>query len=304
MTIFINEDRQHTEMDLLQRYKTLCHDFKAVQTIRPSLRVNTLKTTDQELAQRLQEKKIKLEKISFLTHGYWYESPFSLGATPETLQGYYYLQEAASQIPAEILDPKPEEAVLDMTCAPGGKLTQLAALMQNKGILIGVDSDIKRMPATENNCERLGVANTALYTLDGREIETLGFTFDKILLDAPCSGNYATEKNYFRKRSVKDFENRATLQKELLKAAWGVLNKGGTLIYSTCSLEPEENELVIDWVIRTSGAVAEKMQLSIGDPGITDFLGRKLDLSISNTKRFWPHKTGTQGFFVAKLRKP
>jgi NOL1/NOP2/sun family putative RNA methylase len=290
-------------MDLQERYKKLCPDFQPVATIRPSLRINTLKISDHDLIQRLQAKKVTLEKIPYLSHGYWYEAPFSLGATPEYLQGYYYLQEAASQMPAEILDPKQGETVLDMACAPGGKLTQMAALMQNNGILVGIDPDIKRMPATENNCERLEMTNSMLYNMDGREIEKLGMTFDKILLDAPCSGNYATEKNYFRKRSMKDFENRAKLQKELLTSAWRVLKKDGKLLYATCSLEPEEDELVIDWAIKTLGAVIEKMTISIGDPGITEFFGHTLDPSISNTRRFWPHRSGTQGFFVAKLAK-
>ncbi|MFH1915969.1 MAG: RsmB/NOP family class I SAM-dependent RNA methyltransferase [Nanoarchaeota archaeon] len=291
-------------MDIQERYKVLCPGFEAVTQIRPALRVNTLKINDKELILRLEKKKVTLEKIPYLSHGHWYAAPFSLGATPEYLQGYYYLQEAASQLPAQVLHPQPGETVLDMSSAPGGKLTQLAAMMQNKGLLIGLDTDAKRLEATRNNCARLGVTNAVLYVMDGRDAKKLGMTFDKILLDAPCSGNYIVEKDYFKRRRMQDFENRARLQKELLKAAFSLLKPKGTLVYSTCSLEPEEDEQVVDWAVRELGAVVEPITLSIGDPGLIEVFGKKLNTTVANCKRFWPHKTGTQGFFVANLSRP
>jgi NOL1/NOP2/sun family putative RNA methylase len=242
-----------------------------------------------------------MEKIPFIKHGYWHKSAFSLGSTPEYLHGYCYLQEAASQIPAEILDAKPDEIVLDMAAAPGSKLTQIAAMMKNEGVLIGIDSDERRLTATRNNMARLGILNAILYTLDGHDVRSLHQEFDKILLDAPCSGNYCIDKDYFEKRTVADFENRSKLQRELLKAAFSVLKLHGTLVYSTCSLEPEENELVIDWAIKELGAVVQPITLSIGDPGITHAIGLEFHPTVAKCKRLWPHKTGTQGFFVAKL---
>jgi tRNA (cytosine40_48-C5)-methyltransferase len=288
---------------LTQRYTELCPGFALAKTVRPALRVNTLKVDEKSLVQRLKGKNVALEKIPFVRHGYWYESTFSLGATPEYLQGYYFLQEAASQIPADLLDPQPGETVLDMACAPGGKLTQLAAFMQGTGVLIGMDTDERRLLATRNNAARLGITNAILYKKDGRQAKELGMVFDRVLLDAPCSGNYVVEKGWFEKRHVTDFTNRAALQKELLRAGFTVLKKDGVLVYSTCSLEPEEDEMVVDWVVKELGAVVEKTSLTVGDPGITTVFGKALDPSVGYARRFWPFKTGTQGFFVAKLRR-
>jgi NOL1/NOP2/sun family putative RNA methylase len=290
-------------MDLLSRYHELCPDFKQVDKIRPALRINTLKITEQELVQRLQKKKVKLEKIPFANHGYWYDAPFSLGSTPEYLQGYYYLQDAASQISAELLNPQHGETVLDMACAPGGKLTQLAAMMHNKGLLVGIDSAEGRLISTRNNMARLGVLNAVLYCFDSREAAHLNMQFDKILLDAPCSGNYAVDKDFLHKRRVRDFENREALQKELIKTALNILKPGGTLVYSTCSLEPEEDEMVVHYAAKELNAKVEPIDLAIGDSGLTKIFGNKMHPSIAHCRRFWPHKTGTQGFFVAKMKK-
>lgn len=288
---------------LVQRYHDLVPDFSLVKSIRPAIRVNTLKTTDDKLVRTLEAKGVRLEKIPFLSHGYWYESKFSLGATPEYLQGHYFLHEAASQVPTEVLEPKPGETVLDMACAPGAKLTQMAAMMQNKGVLIGLDTNEKRLMATRNNMARLGVENAILYLLDARNAKSFKVTFDRILLDAPCSGNYVVEKDYFEKRKLADFQNRAALQKALLRSAFDVLKKGGTIVYATCTLEPEEDEEVMDWAVEELGAKIEPVTISVGDPGLMDVFGRIPHPSVAGCRRFWPHRTGTQGFFVGKMRK-
>jgi 16S rRNA C967 or C1407 C5-methylase (RsmB/RsmF family) len=184
------------------------------------------------------------------------------------------------------------------------KAEQIAEMMKNEGLLVAVDTEPRRLASLRNNLERLGVTNTILFKKDARFIPDFKKTFDKILLDAPCSGNFCIEANFFSTKTLDGIRSRARLQKELLKSAYRVLNIDGTLVYSTCSLEPEENELVIDWFIkRFPDMKLVDTGLDIADAGLTKVFNDELDSSLSKTKRFWPHKTNTQGFFIAKLLK-
>lgn len=288
---------------LVKRYETLGYICKLI-ALQPSLRINTLKTTEKDMVSRLKELGVKLTKIPYTDYGYYYTTTFSLGATSEYLQGYYYIQEAASQLPPKILNPKSEDTVLDMCAAPGSKTTQIAQYMNNKGTLVALDADPRRLFALRNNLERCGVCNTLLYKKDARFVSDLGLQFDKVLLDAPCSGNYAIEEDFFIKKSVDGIRERSRLQKELLKAAVKVLKKNGTLVYSTCSLEPEEDEMNIDWLLdKYPDIKLEESGLKIGDPGLVEAFGKKLNPEIKKCRRFWPTKTETEGFFIAKLVK-
>ena len=286
----------------IERHIQLGEVFESEKVkVKSALRVNTLKIKDEELIKRLNA---KLEKIPFLKHGYFYKSEFSLGATQEYFQGYYYLQEAASQVPAEILNPKGDDLVLDMCACPGSKTTQLAQLMNNKGKIIAIDALNPRLPSLQNNLERCGVTNTVVYKKDARFAQDLGLKFDKILLDAPCSGNFALEPDWFLERKLEDIRVLVKTQRQLLQAALSVLKPSGILVYSTCSLEPEENEMNIDWLLNEYKDVElEKIDINAGDEGLTSVFGKELNPEIRKCRRFWPHKTGTQGFFLAKLRK-
>jgi 16S rRNA C967 or C1407 C5-methylase (RsmB/RsmF family) len=160
------------------------------------------------------------------------------------------------------------------------------------------------LESLRNNIERLGIKNTVLYKKDARFVSDLGLKFDKILLDASCSGNFADEENWFQIKSLEGIKERARLQRELLKAAVKVLKEDGTLVYSTCTLEPEENEMNINWLLnKYDNLNTEPVNISIGDDGLTKVFGEKLNSEIKKCKRFWPHKTGTQGFFIAKIVK-
>jgi NOL1/NOP2/sun family putative RNA methylase len=290
----------------LKRYKQLGEDINPNIKIKPSIRINTLKIGENELIKRLKKEKITLEKIPFLKHGYYYKAKFSLGSTPEYLQGYYYLQEAASQLATEVLfeDNKFPEKVLDMAAAPGSKTTHIAQLMNNKGIIIALDKNPQRLISLQNNLERTGVTNTIIVKKDARFASDLGMTFDKILLDAPCSGNYTLEPQFFDEKSIDGLKPLIKEQRELLKEAIKCLKKDGLLLYSTCSLEPEENELQIDWLIsKYKDIKIEKINKEIGSQGLIKVFNKKLRGEIKLCKRLWPHKTGTQGFFIAKIRK-
>jgi tRNA (cytosine40_48-C5)-methyltransferase len=292
-------------MNFLARYEELGQKFNPNEvTVKKAIRVNTLKIEESELRKRLLKKGVKLTKVPYLTNGYFYESDFSLGSTPEYLQGYYYLQESASQLPVEILDPKEGELILDMAASPGSKTTQMAQRMKNKGVIIALDNDKRRLESLQNNLERLSVTNTILLKKDSRFADDLNMQFDKILLDAPCSGNFCIEKDYFSKRSINDLFQKSKVQKELLKTGIKCLKKGGVLVYSTCSLEPEEDEMVIDSVLSEHPEMKlEEINIDVGDEGNTIVFGKQLDSTLSKTRKFWPHKTGTEGFFIAKMKK-
>jgi tRNA (cytosine40_48-C5)-methyltransferase len=288
--------------EFLDRYSELGEEFDPGEIeLRQALRVNTLKIEDKELRKRLNA---NLEKIPYLDHGYWFESDFTVGAMPEHFLGYIYIQEAASQLPAEILNPKPGETVLDMCACPGSKTTQIAAMMNNEGIIIALDSNNARLPSLKNNLERCGVSNCAVYKKDAVYAEDMKVSFDKILLDAPCAGNFTQEKDWFEKRSVQEIKEIVKIQRKLLETALSILKKGGTLVYSTCSLEPEENELNINWLLgKYDNIKLEKIDKHIGGPGLTNVFGEKLNPELTKCIRLWPHKSSTQGFFVAKIIK-
>ncbi len=278
----------------LKRYKEFGHDIVPENIgIRQSIRINTLKISEKDCVSRLKKKGVHLERIPFLKHGYWVSSSFNLVSTQEYLQGYYYIQEAASQVPVEVLNPVSSDKVLDMAASPGSKTTQLAQRMGNKGTIIALESNRFRIPKLVNNLERLGVKNTIVYHKDARYASDLGLEFDKVLLDAPCSGNFTQDRDWFAKRSLSDLPVMAKLQRSLLAVAVDVLRSGGVLVYSTCSLEPEENEQVIEWALENLPVSLEKTGLSVGESGLTE----KTVLC----RRFWPDTSGTQGFFVAKL---
>ena len=129
-----------------------------------------------------------------------------------------------------VLKPNEKDLVLDMSAAPGGKTTQLAAYMNNKGTIVALDNNVKRLESLRNNIERLGVMNTIIYNKDARFVSDFGIEFDKILLDAPCSGTFTTEEKWLENKTIEGIKERARLQRELLKAAVKVLKHGGVML--------------------------------------------------------------------------
>lgn len=285
------------------RYEELGGKAEPIKA-KDAIRVNTLRTTHAKLLARMEEKGVKLSKIPFTRDGYYVErSRFSLGSTEEFLLGQYYVQEAAAQIPAEILNPKPGELVLDACAAPGGKTTQLAQLMNNKGTIIATEYKRHRCMSLKINVERMHVQNVIAYAMDAYHIAKKGLKYDKILLDAPCSGNYVIDKEWFEKRTIMGVKTSAQIQRGLIKACIKALKPGGELVYSVCSLEPEECELNMQWMLENFDVNIIRTNLQEGEEGLRKVFGMELDKQIRNCRRFWPNKTGTQGFFVAKVKK-
>nr|AHM02024.1 proliferating-cell nucleolar protein p120 [uncultured miscellaneous Crenarchaeota group] len=284
----------------VNRYRELGWTYKDVK-LKPSIRINTINSNRDDVVNRLESLGMTLEKIAFLEDGYWIsKSDFSIGATAEYLLGLYSIQEAAAQIPATLFTELEDKTLLDACASPGGKTVQLANLMKNSGVIVALDIKRRRLFPLSNQLERSRVRNTIVYQLDAREASRLNMKFDRVLLDVPCSGNYVTDKDWFSRRTVEDVERNAGRQKQILTEAVKIVKDDGEIVYATCSLEPEENELNINWTIETLNLQVEEIKCH-GEKGLTDVFGRKLNQSIEKCKRIWPGQT--QGFFVCKLRK-
>jgi len=172
--------------------------------------------------------------------------------------------------------------------------------MENSGAIIALDASKQRLVAMANHLERCHVSNTIVYNLDARQAATLNRTFDHILLDVPCSGNFVSDSQWLYRRTLVDIERNSKIQREILNEAVKCLSPKGEMVYSTCSLEPEEDELNMDWAVKNLGLQIQPINC-LGVNGLTEVFGRKLDSQVANCRRIWPEKT--QGFFVCKLKK-
>ena len=282
------------------RYEQLGWKYRSVK-LRQAIRFNYSNIGHQDLVSRLSGLGLNLEKISFLSSGYWVcDSSVSAGATAEYLLGLYSIQEAAAQVPVSLFSGFKGKRVLDVAAAPGGKTVQLADVMENTGCIVALDVSKQRLTALVNHLERCRVKNVVVYQLDARNSPKLGLKFDRILVDAPCSGNYAADDKWFENRTLEDFKRNARVQREMLMKASECLSDDGEIVYSTCSLEPEENELNMDWALQRLNLQIVEINCS-GVSGLTNVFGKQLDPTVAYSRRFWPGHT--QGFFVCKLRR-
>ncbi len=297
----------------VERYKALTNweEFKkySLSFLRRSIRVNTIKISIENLKKRLDEN-WNLEPVPWCKEGFWIEHKEKerrdIGNLIEHSLGYFYAQEAASMIPPLVLEPKEDEIALDMAASPGSKTTQIAALMGNKGILIANDYTTERMKPLSINLQRCGVSNAIITLMQGQWFKEM--LFDKILLDAPCSGTGTIRKSLKTLRIWNPVmvKRLAGTQRQLIDTAFKNLKQGGILVYSTCSLEPEENEGVIDFLLnKYENAELEPIKLSNikkSEP-ILNFENKKYNDEIKKCLRIWPQDNDTEGFFVAKIRK-
>ncbi len=284
----------------LTRYRELGWNYEPV-TLTQAIRVNTMNASRDEAVARLESRGIGLEKIPFLPDGYWIRSSaFSVGATSEYLLGLYSIQEAAAQVPAALFTKLKDKKVLDACAAPGGKTVQLADLMQSTGLIFALDVEKRRLTALCNQLERCRARNVIVRQMDARQASSLEVKFDRVLVDAPCSGNFAADRQWFCRRTIKDVERNAMLQREILSEAVKALRDDGEMVYSTCSLEPEENELNVDWAMKNLDLEPVETNC-LGEGAPTSIFGKELDSLVKNCKRIWPGQT--QGFFVCKLKK-
>ena len=238
--------------------------------------------------------------------------PGELGRALEHLLGYYYLQEIASMFPVLVLNPKENEVILDLCSAPGSKTTQIAAKMNNTGTIIANDYKLGRIKILASNLERCGVTNTIITRSTGERIckrlKDEDFKVDKILVDAPCSGEgtiRGTPKT-LQMWNIKRIFSLSRIQKTLLERAIELLEDGGEIVYSTCTHAPEENEEVIDFILKKYKNVSvEKISLPKeikSREGIKKWQEKEYLEDIKYSCRIYPQDNDTEGFFIAKLK--
>ena len=248
----------------MQKLLREASDFEAFEKIvhtgpRNFIRCNTLKISAEKLLERLSKKWKVIQPYGQYPEIMLVESelmPGELGSSIEHLLGYYYIQEVCSMMSSIALNPKQSDFILDLCASPGSKTTQIAAKMENSGTLIANDLKFDRISILSSNLERCGVTNHIITKNDGvalcQKLAKINFKFDKILLDAPCSGEgtLRSSPKTFLMWNHKVVENLSRQQKKLIANAIKCLKVGGVLVYSTCTHSPEENESVIDFALK------------------------------------------------------
>lgn len=264
-----------------------------------TLRVNTLRTNREELLQRFRDNSIDVDPCRFSPHGFRVEGRHNIPGLPGFREGLFNVQDEASQIAGILLDAQPGERVLDACAAPGGKATHLAQLMDNRGELLAMDISRKKLPLIQEAAQRLGISIISTRAAD--LLQSGAFpanAFDRVLLDAPCSGLGVIRRNPEAKWRLRpeDFSRLASRQKTLLRNAARLLKPGGTLLYSTCSTTLDENEaVVLDFLSRQGDYVLENLTDVFPDYGEL--------FCKEGMFRAWPHRYGMDGFFAARMRK-
>ena len=277
-----------------------------------TFRVNTIKTDAETLRTRLASRGIIAEQVSWLPGAFILKNSSlrSLTELTEYHDGLFYVQSLSSMIPALILDPKPGERILDIAAAPGSKTTQIAALMENTGEIVANDTSQNRIYRLEANLKTQGVTIAKIHKGDGRSIwQQYPEYFDKTLVDAPCSleGRFSTlDPKSYADWSLKKVRDLSLLERWLLRSAVSSTKKGGIIIYATCTLSPEENEGVVDWLLGKDKHAVEIESVSTAAPRlrppILTWGGKPYNAALSRAVRVYP-TTETEGFFVVRLKK-
>lgn len=309
--------RNQIPEEFFERLKLIAPNPTEFQTIKSTFverpttfRINTIKADPQTTANSLKKQNFKIQKAPWSDIAFQLQnkSKKELMETTEYEQGHIYIQSFASQIPPIVLDPKPGQKVLDLTAAPGSKTSQLAALTNQEADLTAVELNKPRFFKLKHNMDHLGV-NAEIHLQDGVLFaKQHPEEFDSILLDAPCSAEARFIESqpktfaYWSRRKVKEMQSK---QRRLLYAAWAALKPGGTLVYSTCTLAPDENEVQISKMLERFD---DCELITINLPGtdklspVTSWNDHKLNPEVKNTLRLKP-TSSTEGFFIAKMRK-
>ena len=291
-------------------------DFEKFEKIihtqpRNFIRCNTLKISPEDLMQRLNKKWNIPQPFPQYPEIMLIESkllPGELGNALEHVLGFYYVQEISSMLPILALNPKPGEFILDLFASPGSKTTQTAARMENQGTIIANELKLDRIKPLSANLERCAVTNTIISRKDAVDfclkLSQKQFKFDKILLDAPCSGEgtLRSSPKTFITWNKKVIDKLSRQQKKFFAYALKCLKVGGTLVYSTCTLSPEENETIVSFALNNFPLRIESISLPIKSrPGILSWENEQFHKDTCKACRIYPHDNDSEGFFLAKF---
>lgn len=298
----------------LERFETLLDDeFDAfLQCLNQPpvsfLRVNTLKFPVSQGQKRLAAMEVETHHLPWFPAGFRVTGEYEkIPHSREFALGYFYVQEGGSMIPPLALNLQKNQCILDMCAAPGSKTTQIAQIIRNGGVIVANERVSRRVASLGHNLRLCGVANTIVLCEDGRTLpKKLTIHFDRILVDVPCtaSGHLRSKAPQYDTPNLKRIRGIQTLQKELLTAGFRLLKSGGLLVYSTCSLHPEENEDVVHNLL-TRFPDAKLLQPHVpqlvSHPGLSSWENREYVDSMHRCLRVYPHDNDTDGFFIALI---
>ncbi len=267
--------------------------------------INSNKTSVNELLKKLNEKKIKFKKLHYSNQAIELIDLKKPGDLIEFKKGLINIQEKSSMLPALVLNPKPRERILDACAAPGNKSIQLSNLMNNKGELVLVEKNFSRFKSLKFNVKKFGLKAEA--KLGDLLKASTRKKFDKILLDAPCSSEGLVRKKFdaLKNWSPKLVREKSKLQKKLLLKTIDLLKPKGKIVYSTCSLSPEENEEVINFALKTRKIKLKEIKVNNFKlrKGLLEWSGKKYLKEVEKCKRIYPQDNNSQAFFITLIEK-
>jgi len=299
---------------LNQMYKNNTEEIlKTFKNPKPTtFRVNTIKASVNEVITALNTQGFESEEVSWYTKAFILRSKTlrELTDTEQYKRGQIYVQNLSSMIPALVLAPNPTDKVLDICAAPGSKATQLAVIMNNQGRITANDSSKNRIYRLEANRERQDARSVRIVENDARSIwQKYPEYFDCTLADVPCSmeGRFTyDDPDSYKDWSVKRLKDMMSLQKWILRSAISATKPGGTIVYSTCTLSPEENEQVIDWILKKEKGNVQVLPIDLPNApltqGLVSWADKTYHKSVVQTKRVTPSSL-MEGFYIAKLTK-
>ncbi len=297
----------------LLRYRDIIPDWDAFVAAleRPQAPVvwtNTLRTTPGELARRLADGGIEAEPLGWNPEAFRLAVETRPGRSLLFLTGQYHVQEEVSLVPVVLLDPRPGERMLDLCAAPGNKTLQAAVRMANSGSVLANDLNEQRIGVIRRNIDRLGVSCVAISTTDAGNLPRDCGLFDRVLADVPCSCEGTSRRNPEVLTRVSAAGYKAGAQLAILRKALAKCRVGGRVVYSTCTYAPEENEVVVDRILREAEPGTVRMLparlpgLRV-EPGLDAWEGETFSPELRQAARIYPHLNNSGGFFVAVLER-
>ena len=297
------------------RYQPIIDDWTSFQVAigRPlptCIWTNTLRTTPDRLAKLFAADGLEFEPLAWYPGGFQFRHDFKPGRHWAYQAGLYHVQEAVSMLPVTLLRPEPGQRVLDLCAAPGNKTAQIAVSMANSGTVVANDINFSRMRALRHTLDRLGLVNTSISNADGANYPKTAGLFDRVLVDVPCSceGTCRKDPSVLRRTGHVPGLKRSGLQHALLRKAVQRCKPGGRIVYATCTFAPEENEVVVDTILREYGPdvlriVPAHINGFTSAEGLTGWHDLSFHPSLKDTMRIWPHHNDTGGFFIAVIEK-
>ncbi len=291
-----------TYADFIPAFPKFCETLQRAPAC--CVRVNTLRITPARVKTRLEAQGYRVMHSVFAPELLLVKNLPRPGTLQEALLGYYHPQALTSALASLVLAPQPGERVCDLCAAPGSKTSHMAQLMHDQGLIVANDRHDKRLSILEHNLKRLGISNVVTTCYTGQNFP-LRCKFDRVLVDAPCSGegNYRWDDHgrllHYR-RSEGDLPH---LQKQLLLRGFDLLAHEGSLLYATCTYNPEENEAVVQYLLEQRSAILQPITLELPHrPGLRQWRTQTYDPSMERCWRLYPHDINSVGFFLASIR--